>query len=296
MRLDAGAIPIPHNDEAWRACARIATTHYENFTVGSRLLPANVRKPMWVIYAYCRTVDDLGDEALGDRKELLDAWEEELHACYNGTPKSPIMQALQDVIIHFQLPIDPFLDLITANRIDQRQHRYATYKELLEYCRYSANPVGRLVLMLLKRDSPKARKYSDAVCTALQLTNFWQDVAIDLEKGRIYLPLEDMQRFGYKEEELASCTYNQAFRDLMAFQAARAEKLFQQGEGLIPMLPRRFRIDIALFSMGGRAILRSLERVGYDVFNRRPTLSKTKKTLLLFQALFLHGPWRRYAP
>ncbi len=281
------------NADPWRICAQLATMHYENFTVGSRLLPRRLRRHFWAVYAYCRTVDDLGDEATGDRSALLDAWEAELEACFEGAPRHPVMQALQSTVHDFHLPKEPFLKLIEANRRDQRLHRYASYKELLEYCEYSANPVGHLVLGLLGASSPQARRLADATCSALQLTNFWQDVARDFAKGRIYIPQDDMRRFGYTEEDLAAGRVTDAFRSLLAFEIRRTRSLFDEGDALLALLPVRFRVEVALFSLGGRTVLDAIEAQGYDVLTHRPVVSSTQKARLGWRALGKYGPWRR---
>lgn len=278
--------------DSWETCARLASQHYENFTVGSLLLPRRVRRHFWSVYAYCRTVDDLGDEANGDRLDLLDAWEEELHACFEGRPRHAVTRALLETVETFTLPKEPFQRLIEANRIDQRRHSYRTFAELLEYCSYSANPVGRIVLRLVGCDQPAALEFSDAVCTGLQLANFWQDIVRDLEKGRIYIPREDMERFGFDPILLRTRTCDARFRSLMQFQVNRTLAFFDRGEALIPMIPPRFRIDVALFGMGGRAILDQIERRGYDVLSHRPTVSGAHKAGLLIKAIWTHGPWR----
>ena len=275
---------------AWRVCAEIAGRHYENFTVGSRVLPQRLRRHIWAVYAYCRTVDDLGDEAPGDRLALLDAWEAELHACFAGTARHPVTRALAETVRTFSLGKEPFLKLIEANRRDQRVNRYATYADLLEYCALSANPVGHLVLGLLGCDSARTRALADATCTALQLTNFWQDVARDAARDRVYIPVEDMERFGYSVAELRAGRVNDALRALIAFEVARTRALFDAGDALLAHIPGRFRVDVALFSMGGRAILDRIERARYDVLTSRPTLGRPAKAGLLLKALWRHAP------
>jgi len=268
-------------EEAHRYCARLARSHYENFTVGSLLLPRDKRRHVYAIYGFCRFVDDLGDEASGDRLELLQCWEEELTLCYSGTPHHPIMLALQETIRASDIPQEPFLKLIEANRMDQRQRRYATYQELLHYCDHSANPVGRLVLYLFDYRDAERQRLSDYTCTALQLANFWQDVARDYRKGRVYIPQEDMERFGYTEEELGRGVVNASFRRLMAFQVDRAQELFRRGMPLIDMVRGVVKLDVALFSAGGLEVLNSIRRQEYDVLSRRPALSRGRKAWLL---------------
>ncbi len=271
--------------EAYGYCQRLATSHYENFTVASWLLPRVLRPHVYAVYAYCRGVDDLGDEAEGDRLTLLDGWEEELRRCYDGSPQRPAFVALQETIHRFDVPQGPFLRLIEANRMDQRVSRYQTFADLLGYCENSANPVGHLVLHLFGYRDEERQRLSDATCTALQLTNFWQDVRRDSEKGRIYIPLEEMERFGCSEDDLLQGRFDERFRDLMAFQVARTRGLFRQGLPLIPSVHGRLRLDLRLFSLGGLAVLDDIEEIGYDVLHRRPKLSRARKAWLAVRGL-----------
>ena len=268
-------------EQAYARCALLAKTHYENFTVGSWLLPRDKRPHMYAIYAYCRGVDDLGDEYEGNRLGALDAWEQDLERCYDGVPNHPFMVALQQTIREFDIPIEPFRMLVQANRMDQTVTRRQTYDDLERYCRHSANPVGHLVLYLFGYRDEERQALSDYTCTALQLTNFWQDVARDHEMGRIYLPLEDMERFGYTEEMLAAREFNPQFRDLMAFEVEHARDLFRRGLELIDTLDGRLKLDVALFSLGGSRVLEAIEKQGYDVLSHRPTLSKAARTWLM---------------
>lgn len=272
-------------DTARQYCRRLATQHYENFTVVSWFLPGELRPHFYNVYAYCRWADDLADET-GDQAlslNLLDWWDEELQACYRGEPRHPVFVALADTIRTFDIPIAPFQNLLTAFRQDQRVTRYATCDDLFAYCRNSANPVGHLVLYLCGYRDSERQQLSDATCTALQLANFWQDVTVDLKKDRIYLPLEDMARFGYTEEELRARTFNDRFAALMRFEVERARPLFQTGLQLCPMVARRVRRDIELFNRGGLAILDRIEAQGYDVLTRRPALSNIQKTGLMLR-------------
>ncbi len=276
----------PHSSaEAFAHCRRVATSHYENFTVASWLLPRALRPHMYAVYAYCRGVDDLGDEAEGDRLALLDDWEEELRRCYDGSPRHPTFVALQETVARFDIPQEPFLRLIEANRMDQRVSRYRTFGELLGYCQNSANPVGHLVLYLFGYRDGERQRLSDATCTALQLTNFWQDVRRDLDKGRIYIPLEEMERFGYSEDDLVEGRFDGRFRDLMAFQVERTRDLFQEGLGLISKVRGRLRLDLRLFSLGGLAVLDAIEAIDYNVLHQRPKLSTTRKAWLAVRGL-----------
>jgi squalene synthase HpnC len=240
---------------------------------------------MYAIYAYCRGVDDLGDEAEGGRLALLDAWEEELWRAYEGRARHPVFVALQETIAQFSIPPEPFLKLIEANRMDQLRHRYETYQELLHYCEHSANPVGHLVLYLFGYRDEERRRLADATCTGLQLANFWQDVSVDLRKGRIYIPQEDMRAFGYSEEELLAGVCDERFRRLMAMEVERARQLLREGMKLAAMVRGRLRLDVKLFNLGGLAILDAIEAIGYDVLHHRPTLSKARKAMLAVRGL-----------
>ena len=266
---------------AYRECIALARSHYENFTVAGRFLPKRLLPHVAAIYAYCRGVDDLGDEAAGDRLALLDAWEADLEQAYAGTPTAPHLQALQHTIHAFAIPPEPFRKLITANRMDQTQSRYATFADVLHYCEHSANPVGFLYLLLFGYDDEERRRLSDATCTALQLANFWQDVRRDWDKGRVYLPQEDMERFGYTEEELAEGVCNQAFRDLMAWEVERAQALFEQGLPLVESLEGTARLHVKLFCLGGMRVLDAIRAQGYDVLSKRPVVSGRRKVWLL---------------
>jgi squalene synthase HpnC len=268
-------------EQAYARCALLAQTHYENFTVGSWLLPRDKRPHMYAIYAYCRGVDDLGDEYEGNRMAALDAWEEDLERCYDGTPRHPFMVALQQTIREFDIPIEPFRMLVEANRMDQTITRHQTYDDLERYCQHSANPVGHLVLYLFGYRDEERQALSDHTCTALQLTNFWQDIARDHEMGRVYLPVEDMERFGYTEDMLAAGEFNPQFRDMMAFEVERARDLFFRGLALVDTLDGRLRLDVALFSRGGSRILDAIQKQGYDVLGRRPTISKAARAWLM---------------
>ena len=269
-------------DEAYAWCERLAKSHYENFTVGSLFLPRAVRPDLYAVYAFCRLTDDLGDEAEGDRLALLDEWEAALSGVYaGGEPSHPALVALQDVVRRHDVPDEPFRKLIEANRIDQGSGRFPTYADLLRYCDHSANPVGRLVLWVVGDRSEESALLSDATCTALQLANFWQDVKRDYEMGRIYLPLEDMERFGCAEADIAAGDATPAFRRLMAFEVDRAQELFERGLGLIPRLDGRLRLDVALFTRGGLSVLDAIRRQDYDVLGRRPEVSSAHKLRLM---------------
>ncbi len=268
--------------EAFAACERLAKSHYENFTVVSWFLPKRLRPSMYAVYAFCRYTDDLGDEAKGDRLALLDAWEADLRRCYTGKPEHPYLQALQATIQRHQMPIDLFLRLIEANRMDQRNTRYATYQDVLHYCEHSATPVGRMVLHVFGYGDEERSKLSDATCIALQLANFWQDVKRDLAMGRIYIPLEDMTRFSYSEADLHKSLFNDNFREMLKFEIERARGLFHEGLKLVEKVDGELRLDLRLFSNGGLSILDAIQRRDYDVLSKRPTVPKAKKLQMMF--------------
>jgi squalene synthase HpnC len=282
--------PSPSVSAAFRECERIARAHYENFTLGSRLLPRRLRRHIAAMYAFARTADDFADEDPDRERALrsLDAWERELEACFVARPRHPIFVALAETVREFAIPIEPFRRLLTAFRMDVAFRGFATFDELRHYCVHSANPVGHLVLYLFGYGDPERQARADDICTALQLTNFWQDLAIDLEKGRVYLPREDMARFGYRVEDLRRHAVTPAFRALMAFECTRTRELFHRGLPLAAMLERGRGREVRLFAGGGLAILDRLQAVDYDVFSARPTLSRWAKVALVART-FLGG-------
>ena len=266
-----------------RYCRRLAKRHYENFTVASRLLPRRLRQHFCNVYAYCRWADDLADET-GDPQQslaLLDWWEGQLRDCYAGRTVHPVFVALAHTIREFDIPVEPLGDLLVAFRQDQRVARYETFDQLLEYCRYSANPVGRLVLYLGRCCTPRASRLSDSICTGLQLANFWQDVARDYRRGRVYVPRVDCRRFGFQEEDFALGECNRAFRRLLAAQVELAEGCLRRGEPLVGLVPPELQLDVALFIHGGLAILDAIRRQDYDVWTSRPVVSKMSKLRIL---------------
>jgi squalene synthase HpnC len=308
------AIPdeAPSLAEARAYCERLARSHYENFSVATWFLPKPLRPHFFSVYAYCRISDDLGDE-VGDPQQslqLLDEWEEELNATYLSLvqpppreirgdveklrpeaggrnlarPRHPVFIALRETILACDIPRQPFADLLQAFRQDQRVKRYATFDDVLGYCRYSADPVGRLVLYVCGYRDDERQQLSDFTCTALQLANFWQDVAVDFGKGRIYLPGEDLARFGVTEREIAERRTTPGFLDLMRFEVERAREWFARGLPLARQVERELALDIELFTRGGQAILDAIERQGYDVLRRRPVISKPRKLGLVARA------------
>jgi len=288
-RLPAAyAIPAtaPTLDDAREYCARLARSHYENFSVASWFLPKRLRQHFFNVYAYCRISDDLGDE-VGDTAaslELLDQWQRELEACYRGAPKHPVFVALAETVRQFDISQHEFSDLLTAFRQDQTVTRFETFNDVLGYCHYSANPVGHLVLYLCGYRDAERQRLSDFTCTALQLANFWQDVSVDYAKGRVYLPLEDLRRFGVSEEDIARNQNTLAFCVMMKFQVERARDWFHQGLPLIGKVDRELAIDLDLFSRGGLEILNAIENQGYAVLGNRPAISKTRKLALVGKA------------
>ncbi len=282
------AIPerAPSMEEAREYCRRLARSHYENFSVASWFLPAHLRQHFFNVYAYCRISDDLGDE-VGDTAaslRLLDMWETELNACYEGRARHPVFVALAETVTEFEIPKHEFADLLTAFRQDQRVGRYETFDDVLGYCRYSANPVGHLVLYLGRYRDEERQRFSDYTCTALQLANFWQDVSRDYEKGRIYLPLEDLRRFGVREVAIRDGKNSAQFCEMMRFEVARTREWFTQGLPLVKKVERKLAIDIELFSRGGQEVLQAIERQGYAVLSRRPSISKARKLALVARA------------
>jgi len=262
---------------------RLATHHYENFNVASWLLPKELHQHFYNLYAYCRWADDLGDEIPEKERalELLDWWERELDACYEGKPAHPVFVALRETIVAKDVPKQPFADLLKAFRQDQVVKRYGTWEAVLDYCVYSANPVGRLVLYLCGYRDEQRQKLSDATCTALQLANFWQDVSRDLEKGRIYIPLDRAGAHSVSESDIVGRKFSQQYVALMKELIARTRELFEEGLPLSKKVRGKLSVDLEMFSRGGLAVLDAIEKMGYDTLNRRPKVSKGKQVRLL---------------
>lgn len=288
-RLPAAyAIPAspPSLSEAQEYCARLARTHYENFSVASWFLPKRLRQHFFNVYAYCRISDDLGDE-VGDPQsslDLLNEWEQELNACYSGNPRHPVFVALAETVEQFDIPQHEFSDLLRAFRQDQTVTRFETFADVLAYCRYSANPVGHLVLYLCGCRDAERQQLSDFTCTALQLANFWQDVTVDYDKGRIYLPLEDLRGFAVTEQDIAAKRNTPAFRSMMQFEVTRAREWFDHGVPLIAKVDRELALDLELFTRGGQEILNAIEKQDYAVLGQRPSISKPRKLALVARA------------
>ena len=282
------ALQRPYTPEDARAYTRwLATRHYENFHVVSFLLPKRLHQDFYNVYAYCRWADDLGDE-IADRAEslrLLDWWGGELEAMYQGHATHPVFVALMPTIRQYGIPREPFADLIQAFVQDQTVTRYRNFEELFGYCRFSANPVGRLVLYLCGYTDAERQKLSDATCTALQLANFWQDVTVDLLKDRVYIPLDVLARHGCTLKDLFARRFTPAFGEVMREVVWTARELFLQGLPLVRRVDRRLALDIDLFSRGGLRVLEKIEQQGYDVLRARPAISKVERFRLLVQSL-----------
>ena len=277
----------PTVSEALSYTRWLATHHYENFHVVSWLLPKRLHQDFYNVYSYCRWADDLGDE-MNDTAEslrLLAWWRESLHAMYGGRATHPVFVALQGTVERYSIPQQPFDDLIGAFVQDQTVTRYRNWDELFGYCRGSANPVGRLVLYLCGYSDAERQRLSDATCTALQLANFWQDVTVDWEKGRVYIPLDVLERNGSSLEDIAARRATPGFVAAMRDVVRRAHELFLEGLPLAGMVDRRLAVDIELFSRGGMRVLEKIAAQNYDVLLRRPSISKTERVWLLLGTL-----------
>src|SRR5271154_456581 len=282
---------LPHNGcnaaDAQAYTRWLATHHYENFAVVSWLLPKSLHQHFYNVYAYCRWADDLGDEIPETIRalELLDWWEHELRLCYQHRPTHPVFVALRQTIEAKEIPERPFADLLKAFRQDQVVKRYETWDAMIDYCVYSANPVGRLVLYLCGYRDAQRQKLSDATCTALQLANFWQDVSRDLEKGRIYIPLDAIAAHGLTEGDVVAKKFDGRYVALMKALIVRTRELFDAGRPLAKTVKPFLRTDLEMFHRGGVAILDAIEASGYNTLQHRPSLSKLTQTKLLAQTL-----------
>ncbi len=274
--------------EALAWCRHLAETHYENFHVASWFLPEKLRPHFHAIYAYCRVSDDLGDEVNGTEQALalLDFWQDELEACYRGEARHPVFVALAETIRACDIPITPFADLLTAFRQDQTVTRYRTMDDVLGYCRYSANPVGHLAPYVFGHRDAERFRLSDFTCSALQLANFWQDVRSDyVQRGRIYLPLEAMDRYGVAERTIADGVATKEFRGLLREMTSDTREMFHRGLPLIDQVDRELAVDLDLFSRGGLEILRAIEQRKWDVLSARPAISRRTKLALAIRAV-----------
>ena len=272
-------------DEAFAHCRARVRSHYENFPVGL-FVPREKQRYVHALYAFARAADDFADEKIyeGHRREKLDQWEARLHACYRGDAEDPIFMALGETVRRLDIPKELLLDLLSAFRQDTTKNRYETWEELLDYCRRSANPVGRLVLLVFGYRDEGLPVFSDAICTGLQLANHWQDVAVDLGKDRIYIPRELLARHHVGEWDLNAGTVDDRFRALMSDLVARARGLFAAGRPLCDRVGRDLRFEMRLTWHGGSSILDRIEGVGYDVFRRRPRHGVVAAMTLAFRA------------
>lgn len=272
---------------AYRFCQDLANRHYENFPVASRLMPKHLRKHVAALYGFARIADDFADEPEyeGVRKERLLSWRRQLNEIGSKPPSHPVFLALGATFKELDLPKQPFDDLLSAFLQDTEKARYATYDEVLDYCRRSANPIGRIVLMIHGYRDEERLRYSDAICTGLQLANFWQDVSVDLKKDRIYIPEEDFKAHGYSEADLRMGVYNERFKNLMKFEVCRARALFDQGRPLASKLSWPLSFEIRLSWFGGRQILKMIHRLDFDVIRTRPALKKRDWIPLAARAL-----------
>jgi phytoene synthase len=275
----------PRVRAAYAECRRLARRHYENFPVASRLVPRDKRDALAAVYAFARYADDVADEpGVQARLEKLAAWRELLRESFAGRPQHPVFVALQDSAERFQLSLQNFENLLQAFESDVKVNRHQDFSSLLAYCSCSANPVGRLVLELFGHREQEFLALSDCICTALQLTNFWQDVARDLERDRIYLPLEDLVRFEYTLDDLRAERADGRWRELLKFEIARTRALFEQGKALPERVVPELRRQLRLTWLGGMSVLRKIEATDYDVFRRRPSLSTLDFVRLYFRS------------
>ncbi len=300
-------------DESFRYCRQLTHSHYENFSVISWLVPTFLRQHFANVYAFCRWSDDLADENLGDsplngpggaptnwnRMELLNWWRSELGTCFQDenqdSPRHPVMLALRVTIRKFNIPQQPFEHLIDAFEQDQTTNRYPSFEQLQQYCNKSANPVGKIVLHLGGNATAENIHLSDMICTGLQLANFWQDIARDHAIGRIYLPQESLQRFGYSEAEMIANRDHDTFRKILAFEIDRAEALLLKGAPLVEKIDRSISSSVELFVRGGLAILKAIRQQNYNVWSNRPRLSKIQKIRIIFRTLMPGSPLRSLA-
>jgi len=273
--------------QAFQFCEHITRDHYENFPVASVLVPRDKRPHVYSIYSFARIADDYADEpglTTAERIDSLGEWEEHLIDAYRGHAHHPVFVALRETVDRFEMPIELFQHLLRAFRSDVTTHRYENFEEVLAYCENSANPIGRLILLLFNYRSESTLELSDSICTALQLTNFWQDVSVDLQKDRVYIPLDDIREFAYSEEELFQRSFTPAFRDLMCYQVDRTRQMFAEGRPLLNEVGRDLRRELRLTWKGGARILQKIEEAEYDVLSQRPALSIFDKASLFFSS------------
>ncbi len=279
-------------EEAFTYCRQMAESHYENFPVGSLLIPKPLRKHVYSIYAFARTADDFADEGYetgelteAERLAALNDWQQKLERCFVGEADHPVFIALGATVKELNLPIKLLSDLLSAFKQDVVKRRYASFDEVLDYCTGSANPVGRLILLLFGYRDERLHRLSDHICTALQLANFWQDVSVDIRKDRIYLPQDEMEKFGVTVDDLREARFSSQFAELMKFQVERTWELFHQGRELPELVHGRLKYELRLTWFGGTNILKQIEGLGYNTLNQRPTNSTGDKLRLLARTL-----------
>lgn len=276
-------------DEAFAYVADVTLKHYENFPVASLFLPAEKRPYIQSIYAFARTADDFADEDSLDpetRLQKLDEWEFQLKECFQGRAEHPIFIALHETVSKLSIPIQPLSDLLKAFKQDVQKNSYKNFNELLDYCKYSANPVGRLVLMIFGYKDEDYFELSDKICTALQLTNFYQDVKVDLQKNRIYIPEDEIHSFGYSVNELTKHIYNDAYKNLMKHQIERTRSLYYEGAQLPLLVDKDLQLELKLVWFGGISMLNKIEKRKYNVFSKHVKLSSLNKVVIFLRGLF----------
>lgn len=278
-------------DASFRYCEQLARGHYENFPVGSVLVPSNRRKHVYSIYAFARTADDFADEgyeadiSVETRMARLDEWQKKLQDSYRGVADDPIFIALSETIRELRLPVALFEDLLSAFKQDVTKTRYRDFDEVLDYCSRSANPVGRLILLLFDYRDEKLHRMSDDVCTGLQLANFWQDVSIDIRKDRIYLPADEMAHYDVTEDDLRSGRFTERYASLMKYQVERTHEIFNRGRMLPKLVSGRLAIELRLTWLGGMRILERIEEQGFDTLRSKPMITSLDKIRLIVQSL-----------
>ncbi|MGH9799977.1 MAG: squalene synthase HpnC [Blastocatellia bacterium] len=279
-------------EDAYAFCQRMAESHYENFPVGSLLIPTSRRKHVYSIYAFARTADDFADEGYesgeiteAERLAALDDWQQKLESCFAGEADHPIFIALAATVKELDLPSKLFSGLLSAFKQDVTKRRYTNFEEVLDYCTRSANPVGRLILLLFNYRDERLHQLSDHICTALQLANFWQDVSVDMGKDRIYLPQDEMQKFGVTVDDLRDARFSKQFAELLKFQIERTWEIFRRGRELPELVSGRLKYELRLTWFGGAHILKQIEALGYDTLNQRPTNSTFDKLRLLARTI-----------
>lgn len=287
-----GAPHGPWTEEnAYRWCERMATSHYENFPVASRFLPHHLRQNVWAIYAFARTADDFADEPRfdGRRREALDAWETLLEACYHRRVEHPVFVALRDTVRKHMIPIRPLKALLTAFKMDVTKNRYASFAEVRHYCVHSANPVGQLVLYIHGHHEPQLHRFADEICTGLQIANFLQDLSVDLPRGRCYIPAEDLEHFGVSFDSMLAGEHSQQFKELMRFSVERVRTIFLRGYPLIRQVSPGLSMELDATWRGGMRILDHIEDLDFEVLTQRPALDKRDFAGIAMRSLFNFG-------